>query len=68
MPYKIKHKGENYSVVNALTGKIHAKGTTKSKAMGQLHLLNAVEHGFKPIHNYHSKVVPKGGKRSILEK
>lgn len=68
MPYKIKQKGDNYSVINALTGKIHAKGTTKSKAMGQLHLLNAVEHGFKPLHNYHSKVIPKGKRKNSMEK
>lgn len=67
MPYKVKKHGDNYSVENALTGKIHAKGTTKKKAMGQLHLLNAVEHGFEPLHKYHSNVVPRG-KHKVLEK
>lgn len=67
MPYKIKQKGENYSVVNALTGKIHAKGTTKKKAMGQLSILNSA-HGFEPLHNYHSKVIPKGRKKNNMEK
>lgn len=66
MPYKIKKKGDNYSVENALTGKIHAKGTTKKKAMGQLAMLNSA-HGFEPLHKYHSTVVPKG-KRKVLEK
>lgn len=68
MPYKILKHGNEYEVKNALTGKIHAKGTTKSKAMGQLHLLNAVEHGFKPIHNYHSKVVPRGKRKNSMER
>lgn len=68
MPYRMKKVGNKFSVENEVTGYKYSKGTTKSKALGQLHLLNAVEHGFKPIHNYHSKVVPKGGKRSILEK
>lgn len=66
MPYKMKKKGDNYSVENALTGKVHAKGTTKKKAMGQLAILNS-RHGFEPLHNYHSTVVPRG-KRKVLEK
>lgn len=66
MPYKVKKHGDNYSVENALTGKIHAKGTTKKKAMGQLAILNSA-HGFEPMHSYHSSVVPKG-KRKVLEK
>lgn len=67
MPYKMMKNGDKYSVENALTGKIHAKGTTKKKAMGQLHLLNAIDHGFVPLHKYHSTVVPRG-KRKVLEK
>ena len=67
MPYKIKRKGDNYSVENALTGKIHAKGTTKKKAMGQLAILNSA-HGFESLHNYHSKVIPKGRKKNSIEK
>jgi len=68
MPYKMTKKGNEYEVKNALTGKVHAKGTTKKKAQGQLHLLNAIDHGFVPMHNYHSKVVPRGGKRNSMEK
>lgn len=67
MPYKMKKKGDNYSVENALTGKVHAKGTTKKKAMGQLAILHGMDKGFVPLHSYHSKVVPKG-KRKVLEK
>lgn len=67
MPYKMIHHGNEYEVKNALTGKIHAKGTTKKKAQGQLHLLEGIKHGFVPLHNYHSKVIPRG-KSKILEK
>jgi len=67
MPYKVEKKGNMYKVENELTGKVHAKGTTKAKAMGQLHLLNAIDYGFIPLHKYHSKIVPKG-KRKVLEK
>lgn len=68
MPYKMYRKKDGkYMVENELTEKIHAKGTTKKKAMGQLHLLNAIDHGFVPMHNYHSKVVPRG-KKKVLEK
>lgn len=62
----LKH-GKEYEVKNALTGKVHSKGTTKKKAQSQLHLLNAIDHGFVPLHNYHSKVVPRG-KSKVLEK
>jgi hypothetical protein len=68
MPYKMKKKGDNYSVENALTGKVHAKGTTKKKAMGQLAILNGIHSGFVPLHSYHSKVIPRGGKKNSMEK
>ena len=53
MPYAIqkitsgKNKGK-YKVVNTETGEVHSKGTTRSKAEGQVRLLRGVEHGFKP--------------------
>lgn len=68
MPYKMTKHGSEYEVRNALTGKIHAKGTTKTKARGQLHLLQAIDHGFVPMHEYRSKVIPRGGKKNKLEK
>jgi len=49
MPYQIrKLPNKNlYEVRNELTGLKHSKGTTHNKALGQLHLLNAIDHGFK---------------------
>ena len=44
MPYKIvKHARGDYSVVNAATGKVHAKHTSKAKAEAQVRLLHSVE-------------------------
>jgi len=37
-----------FEVVNAKTGVVHAKHTTKAKADRQVRLLNAVKHGMKP--------------------
>jgi len=39
MPFVIKKEGTHYKVINKLTGKIHAKHTTKAKAMAQVRLL-----------------------------
>jgi hypothetical protein len=45
MPYKkIRHQDGSYSVVNAESGKMHAKDTTEDKADAQLRLLRAYEH------------------------
>jgi hypothetical protein len=68
MPYAIKKKGNKFMVENELTHKVHAKGTTKAKAIGQLHLLNAIDHGFVPMHSYHSNNIPRHRKRKSLEK
>lgn len=38
-----------YRVKNAKTGVVHAKATTKKKAESQIKLLNAIDHGFKPM-------------------
>lgn len=48
MPYKIEKRGNKYAVINAETGEVHARGTTKQKAEAQVRLLNAQDHGFKP--------------------
>jgi hypothetical protein len=38
----------SYKVVNAITGRVHAFGTTKANAEKQVRLLNAIEHGMIP--------------------
>ena len=43
MPYHIKKVSGGYSVKNKSTGKITAKKTTKTKAMKQVRLLNAID-------------------------
>lgn len=42
MPIKIKKVGDRYQVRGPHG--LHAKGTTKEKAMSQERLLNAIEH------------------------
>ena len=50
MPYKIvKKSARRYSVINPKNGKIHAKNTTLKRAKSQVRLLNAIDHGFKPV-------------------
>lgn len=45
MPYSIKPNGDgSYKVVNALTGKVHAKSTSKEKAEAQVRAMEAAEH------------------------
>jgi hypothetical protein len=69
MPYAvIKKDNGHYKLINELTGSVHAKDTSKTKAMAQLHLLQGIKHGMKPRHNYQSKIVPKIGRRNTLEK
>jgi hypothetical protein len=46
MPGSIRKSGRSYRVLWG--GKVRAKNTTKTKAMKQLRLLRAVEHGWKP--------------------
>lgn len=43
MPYKIQKVGTAYQVVNADTGKVYAKHTTRAKAQAQVRLLHAKE-------------------------
>lgn len=48
MPYKIVSIGHGkVKVVNAQTGKVHAKSTTRSEAEKQIRLMQGVEHGMK---------------------
>jgi len=50
MPYvvrKIRNKNL-YSVKNSKTNQVHSYATTKTKAMNQIKLLRAIEHGFIP--------------------
>jgi hypothetical protein len=44
MPVKITKTGKGTYRVSTPNG-VHAKGTTKAKAMAQERLLNAVDHG-----------------------
>lgn len=46
MPVKINKTDGKYQV--STPGGIKARGTTKTKAMRQKRLINAVEHGWKP--------------------
>lgn len=51
MPYTIRKDGEDYIVVNKDTDEEKARHTppdAKEKAEKQVHLLNAVEHGWEP--------------------
>lgn len=49
MPYKIVPTGKGkYKVVNAATGSVKARSTTKAKAEKQVRFLNMIEHGGRP--------------------
>jgi len=49
MPYQIvSHRDGTYSVKKRDTGEIVAKKTTRQRALAQIRLLQAIEHGFKP--------------------
>lgn len=48
MPVTISKTKGGYRV--STPNGVHAKHTTKKKAMAQERLLNAVEHGWKPTH------------------
>ena len=49
MPYEIKKLVDNqYKVINKATGDVKSYGTTKGKAIRQVKLLNAIDHGYKP--------------------
>lgn len=56
MPAKIiKKKSGKFEVKTP--NAVHAKSTTKAKAMAQKRLLNAVDHGWHPTKAYASKPV-----------
>jgi hypothetical protein len=60
MPYSIHHNSPKcWEVVNTETGKVHAKCTTKKRAEAQLHLLEGVDHGWRPTGK---KSHPKNGR------
>ena len=46
MPVTIRKQGSGYEV--RTPNGIKAKNTTKAKAASQEHLLNAIDHGWKP--------------------
>jgi hypothetical protein len=50
MPFVIrKIRNKNlYSVKNSKTNQVHSYSTTKTKAINQVKLLTAIEHGFIP--------------------
>lgn len=49
MPFKIiSHKDGTYSVKNMDSGKLMSKKTTLKRAVAQVRLLQAIEHGFRP--------------------
>lgn len=43
MPYRVEKVAGGYRVVNAVTGKVHAKRTTKKKAEAQVRVMRASE-------------------------
>jgi hypothetical protein len=50
MPYtlrKLPNKNK-WKVVNKKTKQVYARSTTRTKALRQIKLLNAIDHGFKP--------------------
>lgn len=54
MPYAIRKDGEDYVVINKETDEVkarHSPPDAEEKAKKQVHLLNAVEHGWEPTHN-----------------
>lgn len=45
MPYSIKPNGDGtYKVVNAITGKVHSKRTSKEKAEAQVRVMEAADN------------------------
>ena len=50
MPAKVRKLKSGKFQVKTPNG-VHAKGTTKKKAVAQQRLLNAIDHGFTPTQN-----------------
>lgn len=72
MPYQIIRKNQRcYEVINSITGRVHAKCTSKKKAQGQIRILENLEAGaiptrlaVMPRHNAllsHDDDMPQGG-------
>jgi hypothetical protein len=66
MPVKIKKVKGGYQV--STPNGVHAKHTSKEKAMAQEHLLNAVEHGWKPTGKPASKKFTHKMRKNIIGK
>lgn len=51
MPYDIRKLPNKplYKVYNKLTKAVYSKATTMPRAEKQVRLLNAIDHGFKPM-------------------
>lgn len=45
MPYSVVKHSTGYAVISNITGKVHAKHTTKEKAMAQMRLLYGIHTG-----------------------
>ena len=48
MPYEIKSENDKHCIVNTETGATKACHDTREEAEKQLHLLQGIEHGWKP--------------------
>jgi hypothetical protein len=48
MPYEVRSEGSQHCVYNKQTGDKKACHATKEEAEKQLHLLEGIEHGWKP--------------------
>lgn len=50
MPYTLRKlpNQPKWKVYNSKTKRVHARATTHAKALRQIRLLNAIDHGFKP--------------------
>lgn len=50
MPYtEIHHADGTVSVINRVTGKVHAKRTTPEKASAQIHIMEQADRGEKAM-------------------
>jgi len=48
MPYKLVKEDVKFCVYNSETGKLRGCHDTMKKAQGQMRLLQAISHGWKP--------------------
>lgn len=59
MPARITCNGSGSNCSVSTPNMVHAKSTSRAKAMKQARLLNAIEHGYKPK-SKRSRVSPTG--------